>query len=122
MLNGTVYRHEKGYVDLIRDVLAFGTPQTDRTGVGTISMFDAKVIYPSGNFGCFSTIKPASLRMSFEELWFFLRGETDTKKLEEKGINFWKGNTSREFLDKRGLGHLSDGNLGAAYSQQFRQF
>lgn len=122
MINCKVYEDEQGYLNLVSDILKFGESQTDRTGVGTISMFDAKVIYPEGSFGCFSTVKPASLRMAFEELWFFLRGETDTKKLEAKGINFWKGNTSREFLDKRGLHYLPEGDLGAAYSSQFRRF
>lgn len=117
-----LYFEEKGYIELIKDVLEYGEQQTDRTGVGTISLFDAKVLYPEDSFGCFSTVKPASLRMAFEELWFFLRGETDTKKLEVKGVNFWKSNTSREFLDKRGLSHLHEGDLGAAYSQQFREY
>lgn len=118
----TEYRGEHGYLNLIEDVLDIGEQQTDRTGVGTLSIFDAKVVYPKDKFGCFSTIKPASLRMAFEELWFFLRGETDTKKLEAKGINFWKGNTSREFLDKRGMKWTPEGNLGRAYSKQFRDF
>ena len=121
-VSSITYEGERGYVQLINDILVCGEEQTDRTGVGTISMFDAKVVYPAVEFGCFSTIKPASLRMSFEELWFFLRGETDTRKLEEKGINFWKSNTSRDFLDKRGLDGLDEGNLGSAYSNQFRQF
>ena len=120
--NCEVYLGEQGYIDLIDDILHCGQSQTDRTGVGTVSLFDAKVIYPEDEFGCFSTIKPASLRMSFEELWLFLRGETDTKLLEEKGINFWKGNTSREFLDKRGLRFLDEGDLGCAYSTQFRDY
>ena len=117
----TEYYGEGGYIQLIRHVLNNGEKQTDRTGVGTCSIFDAKVVYPEGTFACFSTIKPAALRMAFEELWFFLRGETDTKKLEAKGITFWKGNTSRVFLDKRGLDYLPEGDLGAAYSSQFRQ-
>ncbi len=116
----TEYFQEGGYKRLIEDVLKSGEEQTDRTGVGTVSVFDAKVVYIENTFGCFSTIKPASLRMAFEELWFFLRGETDTKKLEAKGINFWKGNTSRKFLDKRGLVYLPEGDLGGAYSLQFR--
>jgi thymidylate synthase len=120
--NCDVYFGENGYLDLISDILEHGVPQTDRTGVGTISLFDAKVVYPEDEFGCFSTVKPASLRMAFEELWFFLRGETDTKKLEAKGINFWKGNTSREFLDKCGKNYLKEGDLGRAYSKQFRDY
>lgn len=117
-----LYFEEKGYIELIKDVLEYGEQQTDRTGVGTISLFDAKVLYPEDSFGCFSTVKPASLRMAFEELWFFLRGETDTKKLEAKGVNFWKMNTSRDSLDKRGLMYLPEGSLGLAYSKQFREY
>lgn len=116
-----VYVGEHGYVNLIKDILKNGEQQTDRTGVGTISIFDAKIVYPEDKFGCFSTIRPAALRLAFEELWFFLRGETNTKKLEEKGCMFWVGNTSREFLDKRGLSYLEEGDLGAAYSVQFRR-
>jgi thymidylate synthase len=117
-----IYFGESGYIQLVSDILYKGEEQTDRTGVGTISLFDAKVVYPEDTFACFSTIKPAALRMSFEELWFFLRGETDTKKLEAKGIDFWKPQTSREFLDKRGLYYLPEGNLGLAYSKQFREY
>lgn len=117
-----VYVGEKGYINLIEDILIKGEQQTDRTGVGTISIFDAKVVYPEDSFGCFSTIRPAALRLAFEELWFFLRGETNTKKLEEKGCMFWVGNTSREFLDKRMLEELPEGDLGRAYSKQFRNF
>lgn len=116
------YVGESGYVQVIKDILRDGVPQQDRTGVGTISIFDAKVEYSEDSFGCFSTIRNCPMKFSFEELWFFLRGETDTKKIEAKGINFWKGNTSREFLDKQGLSYLPEGNLGLAYSRQFRDF
>jgi thymidylate synthase len=115
------YYGEAGYIQLVKDILQHGQSQTDRTGVGTISLFDAKVVYAEDTFGCFSTIRPASLRLSFEELWFFLRGETDTKLLEAKGVTFWREHTSRAFLDKRGLQGLPEGDLGAAYSAQFRQ-
>jgi thymidylate synthase len=57
-----------------------------------------------------------------EELLFFISGKTDTKILEEKGVNIWKGNTSREFLDKRGLQHLEEGEYGKSYGYQWRHF
>lgn len=117
-----LYFGEQGYIDLIKHVIDNGIEQEDRTGVGTISVFDAKVVYPKDEFACFSTIRPAGLRLAFEELWFFLRGDIQTKQLEEKGINFWSGNTSREFLDKQGLQYLPEGSIGRAYSKQFRDF
>ena len=114
------YSGESGYINLIKRVLEQGVQQTDRTGVGCISVFDANLIYPEGEFGTLSTVRPAGLRLAFEEMWMFLRGETNTETLEEKGIFFWKGNTSREFLDKRGLHRLPEGDLGSAYSKQWR--
>lgn len=119
--NGNTYYGAKGVRELTKDVLYNGQWQEDgRTGVRSLSMFDAKVVIDEG----FPFVKDilASPRLAFEELWFFLRGETDTKILEEKGVRFWKGNTSREFLDNRGLQHLPEGSLGSAYSKQWRDF
>lgn len=121
-LNG-LYFEEPGYIRMIKDILEMGVKVPDRTGVGSIALFDAKVVYEDVEEEFpFSTIRPAPLRMAFEEFWMFLRGETQTKQLEEKGIYFWKGNTSREFLDKRGLKHLNEGDMGSAYGHQFRRF
>lgn len=112
-----VYRNEGGYLKLLSDILKNGVEVPDRTGVGSVAIFDAKIV-----FDCFPffTHRKITLRLAFEEMWFFLRGETDTKILEEKGVNFWKGNTSREFLDNRGLEFLPEGDMGSAYSQQWR--
>ncbi|NIQ05856.1 MAG: hypothetical protein GWO20_09075, partial [Candidatus Korarchaeota archaeon] len=62
------------------------------------------------------------LRFAFEEWMFFMRGQTDTKILEDKGIYIWKGNTSRGFLDNRGLWYFKEGSMGLAYGYQFRSF
>ncbi len=110
------------YLDMLRTLLATGVDVPNgRTGTSTVALFDHKLVVGEGEFP-FSTVRPASPRLAFEELWLFLRGDTDTKYLESKGINFWKGNTSRGFLDSRGLHHLPEGDLGRAYSKQFRDF
>lgn len=120
---GKTWYGEKGYIDMIKHTLKHGVEVQDRTGVGCIKTFNHQVIYDMGNGEFpFSTIKSAPLRMAFEEFWFFMSGNTNTKVLEEKGINFWKGNTSREFLDKRGLTHEPEGSLGKSYSYQWRNF
>ncbi len=68
------------------------------------------------------TTKKVFTKGIIEELLFFLRGETDTKKLEAKGVNIWKGNTTREFLDKINLKHFPEGNMGKMYGHQWRKF
>ncbi|MGH1461211.1 MAG: thymidylate synthase [Neptuniibacter sp.] len=121
MFNGTVYKGESGYLRMVNDILHLGVDVPDRTGVGSRAMFDAKVVYSPREFP-FSTVRPAALRMAFEEFWMMMNGRTQTKELEEKGIFFWQGNTSREFLDKRGLDYLDEGDMGQAYGWQWRSF
>jgi thymidylate synthase len=114
------YRAEAGYKTLLWRVLNQGVEvKNERTGTMTKAIFDAKFVLGEGEF-MFSTSRPAPLRLAFLEFWSFLLGELDTKKLEDKGVNFWRGNTSREFLDSRGLDYLPEGSLGKAYSFQFR--
>lgn len=114
------YFGERGYLDMIRDILDNGVRIPDRTGVGTLALFDGKLIFDVGKEFPFSTSRIAGLRPSFEEFSMFLKGEVQTKRLEEKGVNFWVGNTTREFLDKRGLKELPEGCMGKAYGFQFR--
>jgi thymidylate synthase len=61
-------------------------------------------------------------RTAFYELLWMLRGSTDANELKKKGIRIWDGNTSREFLDARGLTHLREGFIGEGYGKQFRDF
>lgn len=115
-----IYFNEEGYLRLLSETLQCGVDVPDRTGVGTLALFDAKLVFDE-DFP-FSTVRPMPARMAFEEFWMFLRGITNTKMLEEKGVNFWKTHTSREFLDKRGLHHLNEGEMGWAYGAQFRNY
>ena len=112
---------DKQLDNLLKDILENGVEVVDpRTGEHTLALFDNKVVVYDGEFPWF-TKNASSPRLAFEEMWFFLRGETQTKKLEDKGIYFWKGNTSKEAIKKVGLDYiLVEGELGAAYSKQWR--
>jgi thymidylate synthase len=114
---------EQAYLDLLKNILDNGTTKQDRTGVGTIGVFGSHLKFSlENNTLPLLTTKKMFLRGIVEELLFFIRGETDTKKLEAKGVNIWKGNTSRDFLDKRGLGYLPEGDMGKGYGFQWRNF
>lgn len=67
------------------------------------------------------TTKKMFFRGVVEELLFFIRGETNTKILEQKDINIWKGNTSSEFLKSRNLDY-EEGEMGPMYGYQWRNF
>jgi len=66
--------------------------------------------------------KKMFMRGIIEELLFFLRGDTQTKVLADKGVNIWKGNTSQEFLEQNDKTHLKPGEMGPMYGYQFRHF
>jgi dihydrofolate reductase/thymidylate synthase len=57
-----------------------------------------------------------------EELLFFIAGKTNSKVLEDKGINIWKANTTRQFLDSRGLSHYEEGDMGPMYGWNWRHY
>lgn len=113
---------EEEYINLVKDVLTNGESRDDRTGVGTIGLFGKHFTMDISTSFPLLTTKRVWWKGVIEELLFFISGATDTKILEEKGINIWKGNTSREFLDKRGLYNLKEGEYGKSYGYQWRKF
>ncbi|KOO31314.1 dihydrofolate reductase-thymidylate synthase [Chrysochromulina tobinii] len=68
------------------------------------------------------TTKRVFWRGVAEELLWFLNGETSAKKLQDKGIGIWDGNSSREYLDSIGLTDREVGDLGPVYGWQWRHF
>lgn len=57
-----------------------------------------------------------------EELLWFVKGSTDARLLQNKDIHIWDGNSTKEFLEGRGLGHREEGDLGPVYGFQWRHF
>lgn len=111
------------YDALLSDVIENGEDRKDRTGVGTRSLFAPESIcYNLSHSFPLLTRRKIFFRGVVEELLFFLRGERDTYRLEQLGVNIWHGNTTREFLDSRGLYHLDVGDMGAGYGWQWRRF
>ena len=112
----------QNFQDLLRDVITNGIDKPDRTGIGSRAVFGRTLRWDLSKGFPLQTTRKVPLRIAFEETMFFLRGETNTKLLEEKNINIWKGNTTREFLDARGLNHLPEGDMGKGYGFQWRHW
>jgi dihydrofolate reductase/thymidylate synthase len=111
---------EYKYLDLMKDILANGNEREDRTGTGTVSVFGRQMRFDISKSIPLLTTKNVPWKMVLEELLWFCRGDTDAKILQERGIHIWDGNTSREFLDNRGLTEYPEGVLGAGYGWQIR--
>eukprot|EP00927_Polykrikos_kofoidii_P086971 TRINITY_DN98_c0_g1_i2.p1 TRINITY_DN98_c0_g1~~TRINITY_DN98_c0_g1_i2.p1 ORF type:complete len:488 (+),score=57.35 TRINITY_DN98_c0_g1_i2:68-1531(+) len=117
------FLHEEyQYLTAIREILAKGIDMDDRTGVGTRSLFGQQMRYDLRKSFPLLTTKRVFWRGVLEELLWFVKGDTNGKHLSEKGVSIWDGNGSKEFLEKRGLGHREEGDLGPVYGFQWRHF
>jgi thymidylate synthase len=115
--------NESGYLNVMRKILEKGENKPDRTGVGTKSIFGEQIRFDlTNNTLPLLTTKRVALKTCLKELLWFLRGDTNVKILQDQNVHIWDGNSTREFLDSRGLNHLEEGDVGPNYSWQWRHF
>lgn len=114
---------EQAYLDLAGRVIDTGVRRSDRTGVGTRSLFGETLRFDlRGGRVPLLTTKRVFWRGVVQELLFFLRGDTDAKNLAREGVHIWDANGTRAFLDHRGLREYPEGVLGPVYGWQWRRF
>lgn len=117
-------RHEEyQYLDLVQEVISNGIKRSDRTGIGTLSVFGRTMRFSlrDDTFPLLTT-KRVFWRGVVEELLWFISGSTSAKILQDKNIHIWDGNSSREFLDSQGLFDREEGDLGPNYGFQWRHW
>jgi thymidylate synthase/dihydrofolate reductase len=110
------------YKELLEHIMRSGNRRQDRTGTGTVSVFAQQLRFNLDGTIPLLTTKYVPWKSVIKELLWFLKGQTDASILKSQGVGIWDGNTSREFLDGRGLGHLPEGDIGAGYGFQWRHF
>lgn len=111
---------EVGYLRLLSKIINIGEFRKTRNSK-TWSIFDESLTFDMSNGFPLLTTKRMFWKGIVEELLFFIRGDTDSKKLEEKGVNIWRGNTSKEFIEKMDLPY-SEGDMGPMYGWNWRHF
>ncbi len=112
---------EEQYLDLLRRILHSGDVKSDRTGVGTRSIFGASMRFSLQDHFPLFTTKRVFWRGVMEELFWFISGCTDARKLAAKGVHIWDQNSKKEFLQSRGLSY-EEGDLGPIYGFQWRHY
>jgi len=113
---------EYQYLNLIKRIIDHGTLETGRNG-NTYSLFGNTMRFSLADGTIpFLTTKRVAWKTCLKELLWFIRGETDNQLLQDQGVHIWDGNTTREFLDSRGLNHYREGLIGPGYGFQWRNF
>jgi thymidylate synthase len=114
------YKHpEEQYIQLIKDILEHGYWVDGRNG-RTKTLIGACMHFSLNNNTIpLLTTKKVAWKSCLKELLWFINGKMDNKILKSQNVKIWNGNSTKSFLESRGLAYEED-DLGPVYGHQWR--
>jgi thymidylate synthase len=116
------YHEEYQYLNLIQDILNEGTVEKGRNGFTKCSVGSVMHFSLENNKIPILTTKKTAWKTCLKELLWFIKGQTNNKILNDQNVHIWDGNSTKEFMNSRGLLHYKEGDLGPLYGYQWRFF
>lgn len=115
------YTGEEQYLKLVYDILTTGDFRKTRNA-NTRSLFtEHTLVFDVNKEFPLLTTRKMSVKGIWEELLFFMNGETNTKKLSSVGVKVWEQNTSKTFLEQNKLPY-EEGDMGPMYGYNLKHF
>lgn len=123
----------KQYLELLNDIICYGSSSTDRTGVGTIKLLGSQMRFDLQKGFPAVTTKKLAWKSVVSELLWMLEGSTDERRLAEilyeqprenliGKKTIWTANADAQ---GKQLGHINtelQKELGPVYGWQWRNF
>jgi len=113
---------ERQYLNLIKHIISNGSKTQSRNAT-TINTIGTMSKYPLiNNTLPLLTTKRVAWKTCLKELLWFIKGDTDNRTLKSQKVRIWNGNSTREFLNSRGLTNYQEDELGPIYGYQWRNW
>ena len=116
------YHEEYQYLNLLKDIIDHGSHEQGRNGAVLTAVGSAMHFSLEDGKIPILTTKKTAWKTCLKELLWFIKGDTSNKRLKDVGVHIWDANTTREFLDSRGLQHYDEDTVGSLYGFQWRHW